>query len=66
MCLRQGRVRRESCASQRQMQQSCPARYVVNQQKEEIERHQEVERRKKSWSIDEIVEGGERKSARSA
>jgi hypothetical protein len=42
----------------------CPAGSVVNQQKEETEWHQEIERRKKSWSIDEIVEAGERKSAR--
>ena len=50
--------------SQRRMQQSCPSGSVVNQQQEEMERHQEIERRKKSWSIDDIVEAGERKSAR--
>jgi hypothetical protein len=48
----------------RESRRDCPAGSVVNQQKEEVERHQEIERRKKSWSIDEIVAVGERKSAR--
>lgn len=47
-----------------ELQNDCPAGSVVNQQKVEIEPHQEVERQKKSWSIDDIVEVGERKSAR--